>query len=410
MNSEITYPTLVTSLIGLSIFGFAVVGHRPVQSRPAENGSPIAAYVPQDTDRMALLPPASAPMVAQPKATQPATAANDGVATAYPYAGPVFSEFVRTSYDQAPDPDRPEFHAWMQRAYRESQVRFKGLEQVGDLDAVLAAIKAKYAAAPNNDSRTLLEKQTGAFCHKLIKKTIKHFSLNHGFEFYSVVDRGQRQCFLQSILIASMMQTAGMQAGVVMVTKSDKGKDSNNGHAVTLVKLSNGNDLLVDDSHKTPFIKQQGLMVAKPGAAPYCYLAPQYAADGDQIVGYAAMGADGVAFPTSAVAPLGVQFLKSQFDYYRGERTPGGFFAKAKTTAGLIDSQRFFTRSILEDPGNPLPIYALGRVDLRLGDIEAARQQILTAYQLYSRYGNVPQGEQEALALVHAEPEQLSMR
>jgi len=408
MNTEITYPAILTSLIGLAVVGGVVAGS---QTPP----------LPTDTDAMGAKPAVVVPATPAPTAVptgesmlRSRSEVVGGPETGYPYAGTVFSDFVATSYKQAPAAaDRPEFFAWMQKSYVDSDVRFKGMEKVNDLGQVLAAIKERYAAASDNDAKTLLEKQTGAFCHKLIKKTIKHFSLDHGFEFYSVVDHGQRQCFLQSILIAGMMQRAGMHAGVAMVTRSDKGEDSNNGHAVTLVKLSNGNDLLVDDSHKTPFIKQQGLMVADSTGEHYRYVAPRYAADGDQINAYASMGDANSTIPTAEVSPLGISFLHSQFDYYRGERTPGGFFAKAKTTAGLTDSERFFTRAINEDPGNPLPMYALGRVQLRLGAKDAARQQFVQAYQLYSHYGYVPQGEEEALGLVNAVPTQpdvLSMR
>ena len=328
------------------------------------------------------------------------------------YKGPVFSGFIAESYQQSPDPNRPEFYAWMQNEYENSKVRFKTLEDEKSLDGLLAAIHQKYAATTDPEARTLLEKQTGGFCHKLIKKTVKHFSLDHGFEFYNMVDHGQRQCFLQATVIAGLMDRAGMSAGVVMVTKSDKGEESNNGHAVTLVKLSNGKDLLVDASHKSPFVKQQGLMVADVATGSYRFVAPQYAEKGDQIEGYVSMSAGGASIASSSVRPLSIAFMKSQFDYYRGERTPGGFFDKKKSEQGLADSERFFTRSIQEDPANPLPAYALGRVELRRGQNDLAKRQILAAYQLYNSYGYIPDGENEALTLIKAPPTTpaLSMR
>jgi hypothetical protein len=401
MNSEITYPAAITTLIGLGIVGAVIAGvQTSAASGQADPGSPAAIVAPQAKETTAI--PASAPKI-RPEALGSA-------ATGFPYKGTTFTDFVKTSYQQDPDASRPGFFAWMQDSYAKSKVRFKGMEQVGDLDGVLAGIRERYEATNDPEARTLLEKQTGAFCHKLIKKTIKHFSLDNGFEFYNVVDKGQRQCFLQSTLIAGMMQRAGMRAGVVMVTRSDKGEESNNGHAVTLVKLSDGDDLLVDASHKTPFIKQQGLMVADTNGGVYRYVAPHYAADGDKIDGYAPMGAATTVVATTGVAPLSLDFIRSQFDYYRGERTPGGFFAKEKTTEGLNDSERFFTRAIQEDPGNPLPAYALGRVELRLGKTDEARRQFELAYQLYDRYGFVPQGETEALGLVHEPPQALTMR
>jgi len=55
-------------------------------------------------------------------------------------------------------------------------------------------------------------------------------------------------------------------------------------------------------------------------------------------------------------------------------------------------------------------VYALGRVELRLGKMDAARNQIEAAYKLYDRYGYVPQGAQEAIALVHAAPPAVMIR
>ena len=57
---------------------------------------------------------------------------------------------------------------------------------------------------------------------------------------------GQRQCFLQSVLIAGLLQRMGISAGVAMVYRNPRGEESNNGHAVTLVKLPDGDDLVAD--------------------------------------------------------------------------------------------------------------------------------------------------------------------
>jgi hypothetical protein len=379
MNKEITFPVALTSLIGFGIVGGIVVSAPTAASGQTAAPAPVSATPARGSD-------------------------------AYAYRGPVFGEFVETSYKEAPKADRPEFYAWMQEAYDSSHVRFRTLETQNRLDGLLAAVRTRYDGLTDPEQKTLLEKQTGAFFHRVIKKTIRHFSLDRGFEFRNIVDRHERQCFAQATLIAALMQRAGMHAGVVMVTRSDKGEESNNGHAVTLVKLSNGHDLLVDASHKTPFIKQQGLMVADSATGAYRFVAPQYDVTGDQIVGYAPLSIAGPVVATAAVRDLDVPFMKSQFDYYRGERTPGGFFAKKKSTEGLADSERFFTRSIAEDPGNPLPAYALGRVELREGKNDEARKQIVAAYGLYSRYGYIPDGAREALALVQAAPQALTMR
>jgi len=163
MNSEITFPAAVASLIGLGVVG-AMVGHVQTPSASgqavAQTAAPVAAASGQN---------ATAPAVPQK--------ASDSD-TGYPYAGTVFNEFVTTSYNEAPDLKRPEFHAWMQNAYAKSGVRFKGLEGTDDLDGALAAIRQRYESTTDPEAKTLLEKQTGAFCQnnkfKIItgKKTI----------------------------------------------------------------------------------------------------------------------------------------------------------------------------------------------------------------------------------------------
>ena len=313
MKKEIT-PSIaaLASLVGLGVVGAVIAS-----GQAAASGQQSAP------------PPVAAPIAA------PADATTTPESPELAYKGPTFSNFIAESYQQAPDPNRPEFYAWMQNAYDSSHVRFKTLERNRDLDSVLDAIRQRYVATNDPEAKALLAKQTGAFCHKLIKRSVKRFSLDHGFEFYNMVDHNQRQCFLQSIVIAGMLQRAGMSAGVVMVTKSDKGQESNNGHAVTLVKLANGNDLLVDASHKTPFIKQQGLMIADATTGNYRFVAPQYAATGDQITGYAPMNVANETQPTASARPLSIAFLHSQFDYYRGERTPGGFSRKRKPIRAL---------------------------------------------------------------------------
>jgi len=58
----------------------------------------------------------------------------------------------------------------------------------------------------------------GAELHKSVKKGIPKFSLDRGFEFTNTVKLGERQCFLQSIIIAAILQALDLDAGVVMVS------------------------------------------------------------------------------------------------------------------------------------------------------------------------------------------------
>lgn len=328
----------------------------------------------------------------------------------FPYHGTQFTQFIQTSYKEAKKTP-PDFYGWMDSAYKRSHIRFKGKENAPTLTALLASIKQSYLATNDTEKRSLLEKQTGAYLHKLVKKTIPKFSLDRGFEFYDVIQRGERQCYLQSTLVSGMMQAAGMKAGVVMIARNDHGQETNNGHAVTLIKMSDGRDLLVDVSHKKPFIKQQGFMVQDAGTGNYRYVSPQYAPDGGfTITGYAPMEANGVSDSVSLadVRPLPNSFMVSQFDYYRGERAAGGFFAKQKTDAGMEASAKYLQRAISEDSHNPLAQYVLGRVYLRQGKPADAKKQLVVAYREYDKYGFVPQGPRDSLALVHAAPQQVA--
>ena len=374
---------LTASVLPLGAAAFFFTANQPaIGSEPAERPAP--AHRQQVVD---------SPVPAKPYQ-----------AAVFPYQGGQFTQFIHTSYENAPA-GTPDFYAFMERAYKSHPtIRFKGHEKAATLAALLSVVNKDYAVSENDAAqRTVLEKQMAGFSHRLIKKGIKKFSLDHGFEFYSAVNNSQRQCYLQSVLVSGLMQAAGMKAGVVMVARNEHGQATNNGHAVALVKLSSGKDVLVDVSHKQAFIRQQGLMVADPQTNHYRYVSPVYAPTGDTIVEYSAYeGPD--KLPIDSVAALPFGFVESQFDYYRGERAPGGFNAKssAQTPAGLEASARFLNRAITEDPQNPLPQYVLGRVYLRQNKMPDARRQIVLAYHLYESYGFVPQGPHDSLALVGA--------
>lgn len=384
----------------IAAFGAAIVLISPEQaavgSSPAPRQEPAVSTAPRSATA------ASAPGGNSAAVSTPAVA--------FPYGGTQFSSFIRTSYAQAPS-GTPEFYGWMNKAYRRSKVRFKGQEKASNLAALLTGVRHKYEATSNPEARADMEKQTGAFAWKLLKKTVPKFSLDYGFEFFNAVNRGQRQCYLQSAIVSGMMQAAGMKAGIVMVARSDEGEESNNGHAVTLVKLSNGTDCLVDVSdHHTPFVKQQRLMASDAGTGKYRYVVPQYTANGAAITGYTMPENASSSLPIATVAPLPIRYMVSQFDFYRGERAPGGFASVSKTEAGLAQSERFLKKAVAEDPNNPLAEYVLGRVTLRRGERAEARRQLITAYRLYDSYGFVPDGAREALALVSASPRQVAVR
>ena len=342
-------------------------------------------------------PPTVAP-VSAPKARVVPAAKNTGAAV-IPYHSPAFSRFIYDSYQNAGmSQAQAKWYTAMDGAFQKSGVRYAGKEKITHLSALMEAVGRDYVRAKTPAQKTMLERKTAAFIHAMVKKSLPKFSLDRGFEFFQALQKGERQCYLQAVLVSGMMQKAGMNAGVVMVSKSATGQETNNGHCVALVKLADGHDILVDISHPAPFVAQQGLMVADAKTGAFRYVTPQYGANA-VIVGYTAPG-KGTPISLRSVRALDYPFLLSQFDYYRGERAPGGFVDAHKTPEGLENSARYLQKSIRECPQNPLAQYVLGRVYLRQNKMSEAAPQIATAYALYEKAGWVPQGAKEALALV----------
>jgi hypothetical protein len=285
----------------------------------------------------------------------------------------------------------------MSTAYRRSKVRLPGDVRLSLEDAIEENGRS-IGRVQSTGKRTQLEVALSARLHRLVKSAIPRFSLDRGFEFSNTVAFGERQCFLQSVIIAGFLQKAGVHAGVVMVYRNIRGEESNNGHAVTLVKLSNGHDLIVDASDPVPFVEQQGLFIRDRG---YIYVKPVYEKRGHTILYYIA-AANGRKIASSRADTLDYDFIRSQFYYYRGERAPGGVFAQKKTKAGLLASARALQRSVRLSPGNPLAVYMLGRAMNSLGDAGRADMLFVKAYRLYSGYGWVPAGAKETYALARS--------
>lgn len=238
--------------------------------------------------------------------------------------------------------------------------------------------------------RAEAERGVCATMHRRVKLAIPRFSLDRGFEFRHTMERGERQCLLQSVLIASLLQGAGIDAGVVMVFRNPKGEESNNAHAVNLVHLAGGRAVLLDASEQQPFVAHQGIFTWDALAKDYRFLRPVYAPGGAEIVRFERES--GGAVVVERVRPLPVDFLRSQFEYYRGERAPDGVLAKEPTTAGLARSAAHLSRSVTICPANPLPRFMRMRVLDRRGDAAAARREARSARRAYERYGWVPGG------------------
>lgn len=327
----------------------------------------------------------------------------------YPYNGPVFQQFVRESYELAPNHGRGIMPF---TTYFDQRARKFGAPQ--GIEAYLKAQKASIASARTEAERTRRQLVLAQSLHRLVKKTITKFSLDRGFEFANVVRTGERQCLLQSVLVASMLQKAGVDAGSVMVWRGESGEASNLGHVVTLMHAANGRDVLVDCSEMHPFPKQQGLFLPEARTGQYRFVTPQYTsappaphvlpkapptvAGTPFITGYTTVS-DNRVLPVAQMRPLSVAYLKSQFDYYRGERVPGGILTSHPDPAALRQAASFWERSIKRCPQNPLSTYQLGRVQAKIGQSGPSTQHLQAAYRLYKGAGYIPRTAVEMVAL-----------
>ena len=336
----------------------------------------------QLTQRQTTAPPAAAAPAVTPQ-----------IGPNFQYGSAAFRDFAQTSYRTVGLSGS--FEDWLSSAYLSAGVRL-GKDDGGSLTDALDTRAATIRAA-SGAARVNLERDTAQWAHTFVKKSIPKFSLERGFELGNVVKLGERQCLAQSVIIAGLLQRAGMQAGAVMVWSNPQGKESNLGHVVAVIRLSSGADLLDDASDPVPFMRHQGLLLREGLAetSAYRFLKPSYAAD-DSISGYTL--ADGSrSLKVQATAPLTLSYLASQFDYYRGERVPGGFMTGKATPAGLKASETYLRRAIQENPQNALAALVLGHVLRKQGQLSQAKAQYEAAYPLYRAQGHVPGGVQTVL-------------
>ena len=316
-------------------------------------------------------------------------AQNSSATRTYPFGSGQFAQFVNDSERIAPAANAPEFQAWWRERFKQNpHPDLPG----ATLDAALEARGKTIQAEMDPHKRAQLESQTGAQLHALVKKLIPKFSLERGFEFTNTVTQLERQCLLQSVLIAGMLERAGINAGAVMVWKNQLGGVSNLGHVVVLLKRGDGTDILIDASDPTPFMRHAGLFGLVNGKLRF--VTPRFAAD-------ATITAYTIIKDSRPIKPLEFRtltstYLRSQFFYYRGERAVGGFMGNPSTPAGLETSAKFLRESIRLEPNNPLAQYVLGHVYRRLGKLGLAQTQYAKGYALYLEQGFVPQGPMEA--------------
>ncbi len=309
----------------------------------------------------------------------------------YAYRSSAFTRLIDDSGKYVATDNASKFYAWFEGAYASNATTHPvGAAKLG-LVRALDQRRAQIAAL-SGEARIKLEIETGAWLHRTIKTLIPTFSLDRGFEFSYTVSRGERQCLLQSVLIAGMLQRAGVNAGLAMVWRNPTGTESNLGHAATLIRLPD-KDIVVDASEPEPFATHQGLFVLDAATNSYRFVVPTYAQD-SSITAYKTPDTKTVAL--SGVRSLDYNFVRSQFYFYRGERATNGFLAKPGTNDGLAASASALEMAIKIQPRNPLAVYVLGHVYRRLGKADEARAQYAQGYQLYQSFGYVPAGALDA--------------
>lgn len=320
-------------------------------------------------------------------------------AESYPYGGERFSRYITNSYRAASGVASAKnpagsFYTWMDRHYRYSH-RQPGDPAGRTLRDALHSASTQLARPMSAPARAQIEARYAGWAHRTVKRIVPRFCLDHGFEFWGAVEKGERQCLLQSVLLAGMLQAMRVDAGVVMVSRSPKGQESNNGHATTMVKLATGQDLLLDASSPTPFERHGKLMVSASDG--FRFVEPQYVGPSDFISGYRSLRAD-ESLSVAQVRTLEAAFVDSQFNYYRAERVPNGLLSPRPTPGALAQSESFMRQSVSDCPANPLAVYSLGRVMNLQGRRDEARTQVEAACQQYTRYGWLPPGPASLLA------------
>jgi len=316
------------------------------------------------------------------------------------YKSEIFDAFVDDSYENEESGNKKEFYDFMDKSYMEwkntpgNKIPFETTE---NFDGIFDEIKNNLHIIKNKNEKAAKEKEIGAWLHKFIKAIIPKFSLERGYDFKNVVKYGERQCFLQSVLIAGLLEKCGIDAGVFMVYINDKGQDSNNGHAVVVMRLSDGKDILVDASDPEPFMKHKGLFVHYNDC--YYYVNPVYN-NKSEIESYKAR-VNNKDISTREILPLDTDFSRSQFYFYRAEWIKGGLHEKVMTKEGLSCSAFYMEKSVSCCKENPLAVYMLGRIYEKLGEKDNAIRCFKNARVLYETFGWIPGGLKEKMKTYH---------
>lgn len=319
-----------------------------------------------------------------------------------PYMSKTFDTFVEDSYRDGGKKDKSEFYKWMDSAYinwRDKSIEdgtfpFSGAEKL-TFNELLDRLNKSLVSLSVTEEKVKKEREILQWTHRYIKTVIPQFSLRRGYEFRNVVAYGERQCFLQSVLISGLFQKMGINSGVYMVYINNNKQETNNGHAVVVVKLSDGKDILVDASDPKPFMAHEGLFGKI--STGYIYIRPEYD-DLNDILSYRT-SYDNKDINTASVMPLDIFFLRSQFYFYRGEWTDGGLHAKnmERTAEGLEKAKKYMEKSVKLCSQNPLAVYMEGRIYEELKEEDMAKKYFRDAGVLYSHDGWMPKLLKEKL-------------
>lgn len=306
------------------------------------------------------------------------------------YGGKNFKTLAAESYTLAGL--HGQFTDWLDAAYLKAGLPLgAGAAKGQTLGAALDARKADLRAA-KGEAKDALARETAVWAHTFIKKAVPKFSLERGFEFASIAQTGERQCLLQSTLIAALLQRAGLSAGLVMVWNSQSGQESNLGHVTSVLRLpGSAGDLEVDASEPTPTAKHRGVLAWAEGGSRF--LKASFG-PGDVITAYARADGRGTVNPADLTF-LSLGYVRSQFAYYRGERATGGLLGSGTgraTAEGLKRSEQWLKAALAEEPNNALAAGGLGNVWRKEGRNAEARAQYLKAAKIYAAQGHTPAG------------------
>ncbi len=306
---------------------------------------------------------------------------------AHPYGSKAFISLVEDSVKTTGVASVEYFNAWMDsNTLQAARVSAFG-NQGRDWTQVLERHRTALENMKDPDQRARRELELGTWLHATVKRALPNYDLGRGFELAYAAQRKERQCLLQSVLISSLLQAMGVDAGIMMMNQNRDGQYTNNTHVVVIIKKSDGRDSLVDASYPETLVAHKGLMATVDGR--YRYVRPVYTDDYREITAYREEPSRRM-LDTKDVRTLDAAFVRSQVNFYRGERAHGGVLAKATSRAGLNKSVRFFERSLELGPRNPLPAYFLARTLEIQGKRQEAHQQFRSALGLYSQAGWIP--------------------